>query len=49
LGGGLDVVFVRAISKKAKSKKKKEENNGLEEDDGVTQRKPEIPPLVENP
>jgi len=39
LGGGLEVVSVRAISKKAKSKKKKEENKGLEEGDGVTQQK----------
>jgi len=43
----LDVVFVRAISKKAKSKKKKGEKQGLEEGDGATQRKPEKTPHSE--
>jgi len=41
----LDVVFVRAISEKAKKQKTKEENKGLEEGDGV--QKPEKNPEKE--
>ena len=37
-GGGFDVVFVLAISWKAKKREEKEENEGSEEDEDATQK-----------